>query len=465
MKSSQIMIVTAMLLAAAFAGIVLMDEESDAVAVDDITAVSYTDGTNSRTTAPSISDGALTLMDVEDAFGTGIGKELRYWVSNSGISYDPANPVQVANINVNDVVNGTFVLTAVYEITTIPFIVDGETVGEATPESDKVTIPEEATDAVAEKIADGDCIFLGWIYSGDSGSTPIYYDTVASDGKTAIADKTVAIGQSFTAVFQEVYTAYWVVDGTIIANGEAPSYGQPTDPDKENYTFVGWAINGEVVIEKGEKITESEYEVIADTTFTAVFEADLITVTFVAGNETVGTVEVRYGNTVNALALPSGYMAWAIDAEGTAAFDFTQPITAAITIYAVEAPIDESYYVTFNIEGMNYGPYQVNDRFSIPNTDRDGYIFAGWVVEGGDGTKLTNEQVNSYEYAGDVTFIATYDPAPAPEGPGFFQTTAGQAVLVILFFAILAFVACYVMNYGGLRDKLSGIRIVRVKKE
>ena len=464
MKSSQIMIVTAMLLAVALAGFVISDE---AEAADGEYNVTYS--INGSTIVESTTDGAYTFKPVDEVLTTykvPTGYDFTGWKDvNSPTVYSTGTEYTLTgDITVEPYLTVTgVVISFAYgdETYTLPGVAS-DTIGEgvSVDAEDIKAFAERAgltyTDAPEDDASDilKMLSLTGYEFKGFSteGSDKLITELEGLTVTNAASDVV------YIAVFEPVYTVTFVVDGTTISTQMSNDIEVPVDPSKPNYTFDGWFDASGV--EYSEKYTYT-----ADTTFTAKFEANLVEVTYMVGDEVYDIVEVRYGGTASNLALPSGYMAWAIDAEGTAAFDFTQPITAAITIYAVEAPIDESYYVTFNIEGTNYGPYQVNDRFSIPNTDRDGYIFAGWVVEGGDGTKLTNEQVNNYEYAGDVTFIATYDPAPAPEGPGFFQTTAGQAVLVILFFAILAFVACYVMNYGGLKDKLSGIRIVRVKKE
>ena len=149
---------------------------------------------------------------------------------------------------------------------------------------------------------------------------------------------------------------------------------------------------------------------------------------------------------------------------------FTRPITANVTLYAVAADVpvpDESIYATFNIEGTIYGPYKVTDRFSIPQTDREGYNFLGWTVEGGDGTKLTSAQVQNYEYTEDVTFVAVYEVAepPAPEEPAFYETSMGQIAIVIVIFAILAFGYGVYSNAFGLKDKLFGYTIQKKEKK
>ena len=202
------------------------------------------------------------------------------------------------------------------------------------------------------------------------------------------------------------------------------------------------------------------------------------------GDDKFDSIEVRYGGTASELALPEGYAYWAIQTkaavigeDGTvtapaeyAEYDFSKAVTSALTLYAIaaEAPEpDESIYATFNIEGTIYGPYKVTDRFSIPQTDREGYNFLGWTVQGGDGTKLTSAQVQNYQYTEDVTFVAVYEVAepPAPGEPGFFETTQGKTVGVVIVFILVLFGAALYLNLWGLRSKLFGWKIERKGKE
>ena len=495
MKSSQIMIaIAAMLLAASFAGIAIYGDEADAVDAEDITAVAYSDGVNSRVVA--VTGASITLMDAFDdengAFGVvtdnDAAKILKYWVSNSGISYPADTEIQIANINASDVVDGRFVLTAVYEATTADFIVDSKVLeegGAVTPTAGKVTAP---VDPKKEGYT-----FLGWKWSAaPADDADKLYTKAEIDALT-----TVKPGDTFTAVFQEIYDIYWVVDGNIIAHGttalventegdKVMDLGKPIDPVRDNYTFTGWfdADGKAYTVDNPETSADEGYKFTKDTTFTAKFEADLITVTFMVGETTYDTLEVRYGGTASEIALPGGYAYWAIQTkaavigeDGTvttpaeyAEYDFSKAVTSALTLYAIaaEAPEpDESIYATFNIEGTIYGPYKVTDRFSIPQTDREGYNFLGWTVQGGDGTKLTSAQVQNYQYTEDVTFIAVYEVAepPAPEEPGFFETTQGKTVAVIVVFVIVLFIAAVYLNLWGLRSKLFGWKIERKGKE
>ena len=174
------------------------------------------------------------------------------------------------------------------------------------------------------------------------------------------------------------------------------------------------------------------------------------TVTFMAGETVIGTATVLEKTKATAPELPEGYKAWD--------FDFETPITADTTIKAIakEAVFD----VTFVIEGKT-PVTQKSDSISVPATAIDGKVFKGWVVQG----ESSYVDPATYKITQDVTFVAIYDKAPAPAGPGFFQTTTGQCTIVILVVLVLAFIYAVHTNMWGLKDTLASFKLQRVKKE
>ena len=473
MKSSMIMTVAAVLFVAAFAGIVMSD---DVDAVDGEYTITYSvDGSSViRTTE----NGAFSPLD-EEALGAVYtvpkGYELTGWQdATTGAIYTIGADNRYTLTSDITVVPYLTLAEGKYEITFVVGEESYKTTTANTIEGDEthIAIPDGALAAI-KAITDGGDKFEGWLTAG--AADPVSFE----DNKILVSDVTKSI--VYTADITAVYDVYWVVDGTIVAHGtsenvidkeEAPStLNKPIDPVKEHYSFDGW------YDAQGVKFS-NEYEFIADTTFTASFEPTQLTVTLIMGDETVTQI-AAYGEVYKMPALDSGYAHWATKVvkevtgeDGTVTtveeyvkFDFSKALTEDVTLYAIaeeEVP-DESIYATFNIEGTIYGPYKVSDRFSIPQTDREGYDFLGWTVQGGDGTLLTSAQVQGYQYTEDVTFIANYvavEP-PTPEEPAFYETTTGQAAIVLIVFVIVLFVAAVYMNIGGLREKLFGWKITR----
>ncbi|MBQ8372685.1 MAG: InlB B-repeat-containing protein [Candidatus Methanomethylophilaceae archaeon] len=185
----------------------------------------------------------------------------------------------------------------------------------------------------------------------------------------------------------------------------------PVAPSKENYAFAGWfgKQGAEVIsfsIDKDEYtyFAGDKFEFTEDTVLYAKFVPANMTVTFQIGEETV-TQTVLYGAKAMKPELPAGYVAWMYDGKE---FDFNTPITAEITIVALEAaPIEPTtvYDITFEIADKT-PVVQKSDSMVIPDTTLEGYIFQGWVVKNGA------QYVDPVEYVKtiteNVTFVAVY---------------------------------------------------------
>ena len=475
------MIATAVLLAAVFAGIVLTDEEYSAAEADavDVTAqegtVIYAVG-DAQLPVKANEDGTVVLYgpeDVADFYTPAAGEVFKYWKDN--------NSQTVYQFGATIVVpSGGLVLVPGTEIITTATFVAGE--AELTIDPSKLS--DNKDKLVEMQTAEDGYKFLGWTSSADKGETPVYYifDTVSGKFVTNDEDKTeftVDAGTTMTAQFQKLHSITWVVDQTkYVGNVEEPK--QPTDPDKPNYAFLGWAdAEGNIIVKPGDKIDTSK--ITEDIVLTADFDPNTMYITLMVNGVQQGDrVEVSYGNACPSLAVPEGYAYWAVQTKAPvyaedgvtvvtpaeyAEYDFTKAVISDFVLYAPEP--DESIYATFNIEGTIYGPYKVTDRFSIPQTDREGYEFLGWTVQGGDGTKLTSAQVQNYQYTEDVTFVAVYEVVepPAPEEPGFFETSTGKTVAVLIAFVVILLIAAVYLNLWDLRTKLFGWKIERKGKE
>lgn len=482
MKSSMIMIVTAVLLAAACAGIVLSDEayaEEDGAEVQtepQYTVTYIVDGASKSVPA----EGNYALEAPED-IGLMVpeGKKFLGWqLSNEGTP--EGNTFSEGSIY-NVTANVTFIANLSDITYTVSFDtgIDGETPVKISGTADD-TIGSKMDSVVKNPEKEG-YIFMGWAIADE---TPI----------TDFGEIKFTADVTYKAVFVVNYDVVFMLNGAVVVSSDVNELSIAEDlaniitivPTQENYTFEGWAdASGKVAItymsESGDYVLNKDYEFSANTILTAKFTPNNMTITLKADGVEDQTLTVLYGETAVKPALPEGYAYWAVQTKAPVygedgativepaeykEFDFSTAITSDMVLYAIagDAPApDESIYATFNIEGTIYGPYKVSDRFSIPQTDREGYDFLGWTVQGGDGTLLTSAQVQGYQYTEDVTFIANYvavEP-PAPEEPAFYETTTGQAAIVLIVFVIVLFVAAVYMNIGGLREKLFGWKITR----
>lgn len=342
MVSTKAIIAAVVILAAAFAGVTLIGEESDAASVD----VTYSlDGVTIPVKTEE--DGTLVLFGPEDvkAFYTPDDptKEFAGWKTGTNAIYQ---------------FGATVVFTEPTTLT--PYLKDipqtvSFTAGDKTVTADiiegHVAVPEIDTDREGYT-------FDGWQWSEDG---KVY-------SAEEVAKLTVKAGQIFTAAYSEIFEVSWVVDGVTIATGDTTAENQPADPVKEHYDFKGWKdADGVLLTEK--------YTYTKDTVFTAVFEPVMLTVTFVAGEETVATVSVPYGQTVVKPSLPEGFKAWD--------FDFSAPITESITIKAVaEDPTEPSdtYTVQFVVDGQVIATYASN-AITVPSDPvKEGFAFQGWAI-------------------------------------------------------------------------------------
>ena len=289
----------------------------------------------------------------------------------------------------------------------------------------------------------------------------------------------------YTAVFEPIYNVSFVVDGTTVAKCESNVFSsegnikdgksalQPIDPVKANYTFIGWAVDGKVVSEvKAGVITiPVDYKFEADTVFTAVFEPVQLTITLMIG-ELETTQPALYGQTITAPGLPAGYECWATKVvemkDGAEVitytpFDFSKPITESVTLYAQLA--EKVYTIIFVSEGAVIGgPYDVSKKFTIPEDPVvEGKKFVGWFV---DDYKVLDVMAYIADHPEqDIVLTASFTEADAPAGPDFIDTNEGKCVLILIGVALVAFAYAVYTNMFGLKDKLTSVKLVRVKKE
>ena len=366
------MILAAVILAAAFAG-VLASEGSDGASV----TVTYHLG-DATIPVQTDEDGTVVLYGPEDVatfYTAPEGKSFVSWQTqeDGGTIYQFGATIAVSA--------ATDLYPRLVDVAQeVTFTANGET-ETAAISGGHVAVPEIETDR------DG-YTFDGWLYSGDGK----VYST------EEVPDLTVKAGETFTAQYSEIHEVVWIVDGVTIATGDTTDTKQPIDPVKANHTFTGWAVDGEVV-------DMEEFEITGDTTFTAVFEPVMLTVTFVAGEQTVATVSVPYGQTVVQPALPEGFKGWD--------FDFAIPVTESITVQAIAAdPVEpsESFTVTFVVDGKTIATYS-SDAVTVPaDPVKDGFRFTGWAI----GDSVIADPA-SYQYTQDTALVALFQAVEVVE--------------------------------------------------
>lgn len=219
-----------------------------------------------------------------------------------------------------------------------------------------------------------------------------------------------------------------------VVKGKEKATEPTTDPSKTGYKFIGW------YAEDATEAYNFENLVTTNLTLTAKWEKKTYNVNFdmnldgaaesVLQNAPAnGTIE--HGEKIPvptpAPTRTDGYnfVAW-LDEDGEE-FDFTTPITEAVTLTAKWVKEDQ-IPVVFKLNDTDTEPYATiyvdkNSRVSAPdNPERDGYNFVGWVKDGTafdfETTKITETitltakwEIKTYE----VTFNTNGASSTAPE--------------------------------------------------
>lgn len=475
-NSSYAIMIAAVMFAATFAGLAIIADDAEAEETP-VYKVTYVYGDNVKI---ETSGATLTLKSFATVFpgvSAPTGYEFDKWKIGS-TQYDmEGTAIITGDVTVEpvpEIANG-------YTIITLKFgeISESYPVKQSQNPGESGVVPEADLKAFGEKIgvtftvgssAEAYSIsatidgfeFKGFQKNGEGA----YFKNLGSISGTA---KSEAV---FVLALAPIYDLDFYVDDvkvTTIASNEFAK--APMDPEKANYTFKGWAVDGEIVsvVKDGRIVITDEYvkALTADTDFVAVFAPVQLTLTLVVGDFT-STQPALYGQTITAPGLPDGYSSWATmamvdDKEVCTVFDFAQPILEDMTLYAQKA--EKVYTVSFVSEGVVIGgPYDATKTYTVPaDPVVEGKKFVGWFV--GD-YKVLDIKAYIADHAGqDIVLTASFTEADAPAGPGFFQTEEGQCVIVILAAIILMFAYMIYKNMFGLKDMLTSFKIQRVKKE
>ena len=178
----------------------------------------------------------------------------------------------------------------------------------------------------------------------------------------------------------EEYTVEFYSDG-ILFRTVTVKYGDmipypSTDPTMTGKTFSYWA-----TAEGSSTAFDFKTSVTGNLKLYAVFKDIELTVTF-NDNGVMSTNKVVYGNTLRKPSDPTmegkRFLHWSRQQEGATAYDFTEPVTASFTLYAVYEDIELT--VTYIVgdtryeETVVYGGKAHDNRYSVP-TDK---TFTHW---------------------------------------------------------------------------------------
>lgn len=392
MKYSISIAMVAILLAAAFVGVVAMDDESDA-------AVSYT---------ISVDKADADLSD--DISGFNITE-----ISNKALK----NDLSV----VNGKISGTLVkapkglVDALWGSSEEEYIAVF-TIGGLVKDTKIIWISSATTD-------DENPIFKGAKADNNGevtismkvkeNSTPSFGFIITASNSITVADDTGAVTGLTKDQFEGYNLEKIVFDVTFIGNEVLIQYtvGDLAYTQKSNegktyklisiddlradvpvgQKFIGWT-NGIDTFPVGTVFVLTA----PGLKFTAVFEDIKPVVTFAVDGVVVPelTKTIAYGEKITAPEVPEGCTGWN--------FDFTQAIFADVQIDAILEEVPE-VQVTF-FDGITYyGPVKVSEiKDKIPTVTKDGHNFVGWFLDGAEVDPI------AYEFTKDTTLVAGWDP-------------------------------------------------------
>ena len=338
--NAKIMIAIIATFAMLFAGVAVADSsDAEETPMSKNTVEFYVDGVTYTTKLVKEGENNMVLPDLAYLGATlEPGKEFKGWYIGDETEYEN-EVLSAAGSIIVDEAGLKYVAYIVDVPYTITFIDSDKKTTFDSKYDGYVAIPDVKSD---EDRADG-MVFVGWKNSAGELVEPVSKDITDDEVDDPVDCFQVKGDETYTAYYEKDITYSFVVDGVITYSHATVGFNYPTDPVKESFTFVGWAVDGQIVFNAG-MTTESGTEALealdltTDTTFTAVFEPAIYTVSFEVDGQIIATQTVKHGELATEPAFVPAlegmdFVGWD--------YDFTKAITGDITIVAVFEPTPE----------------------------------------------------------------------------------------------------------------------------
>ncbi|PWG66691.1 InlB B-repeat-containing protein [Bifidobacterium callitrichidarum] len=272
--------------------------------------------------------------------------------------------------------------------------------------------------------------FVGW-YTDDKYSTPYDFDQPVTKNLTLYAKwEEDAAAPMMHAVTFDTNGGETSIPAQNVEEGKTVS--KPADPIRKGYKFTGWSTSktGGTAYDFSSPVTKdltlyatwSKSDDGGDggdggdetpaKTHAVVFETN--------GGSTIASVKIDDGQKLIAPDDPSKtgfkFAGWYTDKTLTASYDFSQPVTADLTLYAKWESDDSTpdpdkptiFQVSFETNvGNKIDPISVESgkTLTVPIPERSGYKFAGWYTD----TKLTDVFDSKTPISKNMTLYAKWE--------------------------------------------------------
>lgn len=231
-----------------------------------------------------------------------------------------------------------------------------------------IAAPDDPTDLFYD--------FLGWVIQGTS--TPFDFSLMPDESVTleAVWEKNDTYEITFYLNDGEVY------ESSLFTSGEVMDL--PTQPELEGFIFLGWYLSDtfdEAFVETSPMPTHNlsiyaKLVSVDDYFYTVSFESD--------GGTVIDSLIQVVGTAVSAPTDPvkKGYIfeGWYIDQDYTTLYDFDNPQSNNITLYA-KWVFDETFsiiYLVVSEDETRTILLKDGEGYDLPRLFKDGYIFDWW---------------------------------------------------------------------------------------
>lgn len=271
---------------------------------------------------------------------------------------------------------------------------------------------ETETSVVATFVYDGQVVHLEVITKGSYSTYTNPTDTdyskfnywMVNNEKVNLSKYPLNTNTTFVANIEKSYDVTFIVDGTeydsqIVVENNTLSL--PEDPTKENYTFLGWSIDGVDIIDNIEFVAVSH-----DVVYFAVFEENEFVVTYMDGDVVVNSESLLHHSKITYSLNSSDiriFKGWSNDGISLLPEDFV--IVSDVILIAIfeDVTFTVTYISNYNVLG-NESVVNMSSPQGLYVDSTKGRTFKGWSFDG-----INTVSPSSLTITEDIELFAVWD--------------------------------------------------------